>query len=142
MCVYSVHILWQHTHVWTDDGMKNMKTETEQHLGTCSVEWPPSQSGLRRWPLDPASRVRLPFLASCFFCTGHAKKYTHGQCTQPLMWLSVHRGKGRTPWGNVSAGKVPKTEHLGTYCSILELMEYCFRSIVPESFIFMNCTNF
>ena len=45
--------------------------------------------------LDSGSRepgsIPVSGLLVCLFRTAHAEKYTHGQFTQPLMWLSVHQ---------------------------------------------------
>ena len=62
--------------------------------------------------LDSGSReprsIPVSALLLRFFRTAHAEENTHGQCTQPLMWLFVHPKKGRTPRGDVLAGKALK----------------------------------
>ena len=67
------------------------------------LEWPPRPSALRRWTRDPASRVRFP-----------------------LIWLSVHSEKGRTPRGDVPAGKA--TKNLQSHRSKVAVLDACYLS--------------
>ena len=63
------------------------------------------------WTLDPAGRVRFPYLTSWLVLSAlrtYAQEYTHGQRTYLFMWMSVHLDKGRSPWSDAPAGKVPK----------------------------------